>query len=85
MSIKILSKEELIDKILQLAVENKDLNEANELYDKHWNAEKQSSAKAWLENKWLKEGIELALDYLPECPNKAEGFLKGVLKGEVNE
>ncbi len=37
------------------------------------------------ENKWLKDGIELALDYLPECPNKAESFLKGALKGEVNE
>lgn len=33
-------------------------------------------------NKWLKDGIELAIDYLTECPDKAKSFLEGTLKGE---
>ena len=28
----------------------------------------------------LQEGIELAIDYLPECPDKAKNFLEGALR-----
>ncbi len=35
------------------------------------------------ENEELKERIELAVDYLPECPDKAKSFLEP-LKGKDN-
>ena len=34
------------------------------------------------EKKWLQEGIELALEYLLDSPNKAESFLRGALRGK---
>jgi len=33
------------------------------------------------ENKELLERIEMAADYLPECPDKAKGFLTPALQG----
>ena len=42
-----------------------------------------ATAKAILaEMKRLKDGIELAIGYLPECPDKAKSFLEGALLPE---